>query len=422
MKRQRHNQVQRLSTPFCVLSLIAMMAFYQSNAIAQSSVREIDSPAGASSGEPNLFTAPDGRVFLSWIEAVANGGHALRFAIRESGKWSSPLSVIESGNLLANWADFPSLTMTADGSLVAHWLVKAPADRHAYDINIARSTDGGKTWSKPFTPHRDNTATEHGFVSMLPLRGARVGALWLDGRQFAKAASNNGHDGHGPSTNEMTLRWAAIDKTGEFSEEAVLDARVCDCCQTSAALTSEGPAVVYRDRSTEEVRDISIIRLVKGRWTEPRSIHADGWTIEGCPVNGPSIAADGKRVAVSWFTAAKASQRVNVAFSADAGASFGQPVQVDEGSPVGRVQVQLLGDGSALVCWLERTAKGGEIKVRRVRHDGSRDQALTVAVAGVARATGFPRMTRAGEEIIFAWTDASSPSHVRLASLSLRDK
>jgi hypothetical protein len=170
------------------------------------------------------------------------------------------------------------------------------------------------------------------------------------------------------------------------------------------------------------VRDISIIRLVKGRWTEPRSIHADGWTIEGCPVNGPSIAADGKRVAVSWFTAAKASQRVNVAFSADAGASFGQPVQVDEGSPVGRVQVQLLGDGSALVCWLERTAKGGEIKVRRVRPDGSRDQALTVAVAGVARATGFPRMTRAGEEIIFAWTDASSPSHVRLASLSLRDK
>jgi hypothetical protein len=413
--------VRRPSTILCALSLVAMIAFNQRNAIAQSTVRDIDSPAGPSSGEPNLFTAPDGRVFLSWIEAMANGGHAIRFAIREGDKWSNPRAIIEAGNLLVNWADFPSLILAADGSLVAHWLVKAASESHAYNINISRSTDGGKTWSKPFVPHRDNTATEHGFVSMLPLGGARVGAVWLDGRQFAKPA-NDEHAGHSPSSNEMTLRWAAIGKNGELTEEAPIDQRVCDCCQTSAALTSEGPVVVYRDRSSEEIRDISIIRLVKGRWTEPRTIHNDGWHIEGCPVNGPSIAADGKRVAVSWFTAARDSQRVNIAFSTDAGASFGQPVQVDEGSPVGRVEVQMLGDGSALVCWLERTAKGGEIKARRVRPDGSRDQALTIAVAGVARATGFPRMTRAGDEIIFAWTDASSPSRVRVATLSLRGK
>ncbi len=28
---------------------------------------------------------------------------------------------------------------------------------------------GGKTWSKPIVPHLDNTQTEHGFVSLIPL-------------------------------------------------------------------------------------------------------------------------------------------------------------------------------------------------------------------------------------------------------------
>ncbi|HSB08810.1 MAG TPA: sialidase family protein [Blastocatellia bacterium] len=412
--------MRKLSTTLGALSLVAMMAFDQGKTVAQSTVREIDSPAGPSSGEPNLFTAPDGRVFLSWIEAVANGRHSLRFSIRDGQRWSEPRTISEGSDWSVNWANFPSLIVAADGSLVAHWLVKAGSDSHASYINIARSTDQGKTWGKPFMPHRDNTTTEHGFVSMLPLGRAEVGALWLDGRQFGKASKANEHSAHPPSSNEMTLRWAVIGKNGELAEEALLDARVCDCCQTSAALTSEGPVVVYRDRSPEEVRDISIIRLVKGRWTEPRTVHADGWHIQGCPVNGPSIAADGRRVAVSWFTAARDSQRVNIAFSTDAGASFAQPVKVDEGSPVGRVDVRMLGDGSALVCWLERTSKGGEIKARRVRADGSRDQSRGIAVADVARATGFPRMTRAGDDVIFAWTDSSSPSRVRVSTLSLR--
>jgi hypothetical protein len=73
----------------------------------------------------------------------------------------------------------------------------------------------------------------------------------------------------------------------------------------------------------------------------------------------------------------------------------------------------MLTDGSALVVWLERAAKGGEIKARRVRPDGSRDQAITVAESNVARASGFPQMVRAGDEIIFAWTDPGTPSRVR---------
>jgi hypothetical protein len=177
--------------------------------------------------------------------------------------------------------------------------------------------------------------------------------------------------------------------------------------------------VVYRDRSADEVRDIGAARFVGGRWTEPTLVHRDGWKIEGCPVNGPSIAADGRRVAVAWYTAAGDTPRVRVAFSSDAAAQFGAPVEVDDGKPMGRVDVALLADGSALVSWLERTADGGEVRARRVYADGRRGQAVTIAKTSVERASGFPHLVRSGDRIVFAWTEASKPSAVRTATLTV---
>jgi hypothetical protein len=132
-------------------------------------------------------------------------------------------------------------------------------------------------------------------------------------------------------------------------------------------------------------------------------------------VNGPAVAADGRRVAIAWFTAPNETPRVKLAFSNDAGATFGRPIQVDDASSAGRPDVLMLQDGSALVSWLERTAKGAEIRVRRVRPDGSRDQSLAVAESNALRPTGFPQLARAGNEVIFAWTQPGSPSSVQVA-------
>src|SRR5262245_17296795 len=116
------------------------------NSIAQEPrsfvVRHIESPAAVGSGEPNLFVSGD-RVFLSWIEPARTKGHALRFSMREREKWSEPRTIADGANWFVNWADFPSLVALPDESLVAHWLVKNGEGAHGYDINIARSTDGG---------------------------------------------------------------------------------------------------------------------------------------------------------------------------------------------------------------------------------------------------------------------------------------
>lgn len=373
--------------------------------------REIASPAGPGAMAPNLRAGADGRVYLSWVEPGAAKLSILRFSVLEGDRWSAPRDVATGDDWFVNWADFPSVVPLESGALVAHWLVKNGEGTFAYSVHTARSVDGGRTWRRPVVPHRDATQTEHGFVSLVPWDGDRVATVWLDGRQFEK-----GHD-HAAATEEMTLRFAAVGPDGKLTAEALVDPRVCECCQTSAARTSEGLVVVYRDRSAEEIRDIGVARFVGGRWTEPALVHRDGWKIEGCPVNGPSIAADGRRVAVAWYTAAGDTPRVRVSFSSDAAARFGAPVEVDDGKPMGRVDVALLADGSAVVSWLERLAEGGEIRARRVYSDGRRGQAITIAKTSVERASGFPHMAHTGNRIVFAWTVAGKPPAVHTAIL-----
>ncbi len=378
-------------------------------------VHDAESPAGPDSREPELNATADGRVILSWVEKVGEKRYALRFAERAAAAgWSEPRTVAAGDNWFVNWADFPSVIATADGGLAAHWLVKSGPGTYAYDVNISRSKDGGKTWGRPVVPHTDRTQTEHGFVSLLPLADGRLGAVWVDGR--ATKDVKEGHDEKAPLPVSMALRYAAIGADGRLSDEAVLDERICECCQTSAALTSEGAVAVYRDRSADEVRDIYFVRQQGGRWSEPRAIHADGWRINGCPVNGPSVAADGRRVAVAWFTGAGDTPRVQVAFSEDAGANFGGPVEVDDGEPLGRVDVVMLHDGSALVCWMSGGSEGGANKVRRVSPDGALGPVSVIALSDVSRSSGFPRMARLGGATYFAWTQFGKPSLVRTAS------
>jgi hypothetical protein len=381
-------------------------------------VHEVKSPAGIESREPELFTIPDNRVILSWVEKAGEKRYALRFAARDAAGWSEARTAAQGENWFINWADFPSVVALPGGSLASHRLVKSGSGAYAYDVQVSLSKDGGKSWGAPVVPHSDKTLTEHGFVSLIPLADGRVGAAWLDGRNLKDV--KEGEEEKGPLPVSMTLRYATIDAGGRVSDEALLDERVCECCQTSAALTSEGPVVVYRDRSETEVRDIYIVRRQGDGWSAPRPVYADNWEINGCPVNGPSVAADGRRVAVAWFTEASGEPRVKVAFSEDAGATFGGPVQVDDGDAMGRVDVLVLPDGSALVCWMSGTAEGGAIKARRVRPDGALGPVSVITRTDISRSSGFPRMARLGEDIYFAWTEFSKPARVRMAMAKLQ--
>jgi hypothetical protein len=397
--------------PLCLPLIFSSPAMHREH--EPNFTREIPVPAAAGSAEPNLSMGADGHVYMSWIEPGADSSHVLRFARLDANRFGAAQTIAQGkkGEWFVNWADFPSIIAVSDKRLFAHWLQRTGTSRYAYGVRIVRSDDGGKTWSAPVTPHRDASESEHGFVSMFR-HGNLLGVVWLDGRRHA-AAKNEAEA-------EMTLQYTTLNARGELGTEIEIDDRVCDCCQTSAALTARGPIVAFRDRSADEVRDIAVSRYEKGRWTASRPVHRDNWVIAACPVNGPSIAARNNSVAVAWFTAANGQPRVNVAFSRNAGDNFTAPVRVDDGNPAGRVDVQYLGDHSALVSWIERTADRAQVRARRIYSNGRRGESMIVATSSAERASGFPHMVVRGRDVVYAWTEAGRPSQVKAALIPLR--
>jgi hypothetical protein len=356
---------------------------------------------GEAAGMPWLVSLRSGGVAMSWTR-TENGTPRLEYARYEDGSWSVPEVIAEQQEgeeWFVNWADFPSLVELEDGRLSAHYLVSSGENIFAYDVHI-RQTDEEGGWQQPMVPHTDGTQTEHGFVSLLPVQDDEVMAIWLDGRN-----TSGGHYGHGGGP--MTLRSAVLGTDG-LSREFELDSAVCDCCQTSAVrLPGGGALAVYRDRTPDEIRDISFVRFRNGTWEEPRVLHHDGWEIFGCPVNGPAIDAIGENVAVAWFTQPGDAARVKVVFSGDSGDNWSAPVIADTGYPLGRVDILMLDEQRALLSWISQESRDANIMVRIINRDGSAEPPVSVTsdpnLAG--RAAGFPRMAKyRDDDVLIAWT------------------
>lgn len=373
----------------------------------------VDNPALEGSRYPHL-AAGGGQLVMSWLQALPQGGFALQHARWRDGSWAPAATVARGDDWFVNWADFPSVVPLTGATLAAHWLQQKTGSVYSYDVRMAVSADGGASWSAPMSPHDDDTPTEHGFVTLFEAdRG--IEAVWLDGRH-----TGGGHDHEGAASGAMTLRTTTLGPNGlRVGPDLEVDARVCDCCQTDAALSADGPVVVYRDRSAHEVRDIAVLRRIGDRWSEPVQVHEDGWKIDACPVNGPAIDAHGRTVAVAWFTAPDV-PRVRLAFSQDAGRTFARPIEVARGDVTGRVDVVLLDDGRAVVSWLQSAEGGAEIRAQPFDGRGAAGVPVVIAASSVQRASGFPQMVRAGEGLLFAWTDAAGPAQVRTAYATLR--
>ena len=348
-----------------------------------------------SNAQPNLVSS-NGSLTLSWISSKEENKAFLNYSQYKKGRWIKPQVIASGSDWFVNWADFPAHAINQDLIITSH-LKKSASGTYTYDVILNLQKLSGEKIRENFLLNTDGVKAEHGFVSIMANNEKGFFITWLDGRNTIEKKLEGDHK-------PMTIRFAEITDKGDVIKESELDASTCDCCQTSIAITNDGPIVVYRDRSEEEVRDIYIVKNINGTWEKPNAVHDDGWIINGCPVNGPKVAVNSKNLAVSWFTVSNNHPLVNVSFSKNNGNSFGAPLKVNDHDAIGRVDVAFLNDEEVIVSYMEVDDIGTYLRIKKVSFDGKISEPITISKIDGGRNTGVPQLEIIDSEIFIVWT------------------
>ena len=358
----------------------------------------VKTPTNKNSLAPNLCSFGN-HFALSWIERNKDGEAKLQMATWNGSEFDEIRLIAKSKGMFANWADIPSLVKAPSGDLYAHWLNRIGNETYAYGIQIERSIDHGKSWQSLGWLHNDTSATEHGFVSLIP-EDRHVRAFWLDGRQMKKP------------TGKMMLRTAILDGN-KIKSEHMVDDDVCTCCPTAAIQLPSGSAVVYRDRLPQEIRDISLVHLKNDGWSKPSRIQKDNWVMPGCPVNGPSIATNGNIIAVSRFTVIKNKAKIILKLFKDGQVKSGKEIILDENVPVGRC-VTVCSKDSVYNIWIGVDKNQSVLRMAEVSLFGKIKRKMTLVPIDEDRSSGMPRAIFINNYLWVSWTDSNQ---VRLGRL-----
>ncbi|CAM2007409.1 sialidase family protein [Acanthopleuribacter pedis] len=385
-----------------IMILMALFLFLGAPVMAGSKPSERQSgqvsavPFNASSeARVPFFSRHGDERLMSWAEKHAQGG-TLFFAKwdHEKRQFGPPVQGPKRDMMLVNWADYPRLQ---PGPKFWVWVWPefiSMKHQYAYGLRFARSFDQGRTWSESQWLHEDQAPVEHGFVSMATLADGRIAAIWLDGRAMpAQPKEGGGHEHHAEEHGDMQLRFRIIGKQ-TLSPEQLWDDRTCECCGTDLVRLENGDLVAaYRNRDKNEIRDIHFIRYRAGIAEKMTAAFNEQWNIQGCPVNGPALAAHGNRIATAWFSG-KDDGTIGVAMSDNSGTSW-HKIHTGEKNQSGRTDLLFTQDG-LWASWVQETESGLRLWVRPFEGRAKQTQTHLLPHWDIpfpgGRGSGFPQI------------------------------
>jgi hypothetical protein len=353
--------------------------------------------------------APDGRLWLVGLDA---GNRMFVQSTDQSAgaaatvQWSPPQR-LDTGTdaISADGENRPKLAFGPQGWVVISY-TQPLSKPFTGMIRMLRSTDGGKTFSAPFTVHADRQEITHRFESIAFDAKGVLHSLWIDKRDLElapKASKKSGYVGAAIYRNESR------DGGASFGPDIKLADHSCECCRIAVTPGHDGvPRAMWRHVFGADVRDHGFAPVSAAGDGHVMRSSMDEWHINGCPHHGPglALAADNGFHAV-WFGARREGSQdvsaVRYAHLEPDGSPRPGTVRRLPDDRAEHADVLAHGDRVAIV-W--RSVDGGRSQLRAWL---SADNGQTFRLEELGSVSGdndHPRLAQAGGRMVAVWRNA----------------
>jgi hypothetical protein len=388
---------------------------------------------GRSNANPSI-AARDEVVAVAWSASTSNSTDVYAAVSRDAGRTFGPPVRVNDipGDARINSELPPRVALVPKSGgipeLVVVWSTRREKGTR---LQSARSTDAGATFSAAVAVPGTAGPGSRGWQSAAVDSAGNVLVMWLDHRDVPPDAAAHHHGGSPASpapkaSGDAPTARAAFSKL-YFASLADRDAQaitggVCYCCKTSLVASGSNVYGVWRHVYPGSVRDIAFTMSRDGgrSFTAPVRVSEDGWGIDGCPENGPTVAVDEKRnVHVAWVAPpdGKSDTPLGLFYTASAdGAPFGKRVAMPTNGPAAHAELATAGDGSLVVVWDEIGAGAKRhVAVARIRPGGGSVDVERLWTDGTIEG-GWPVVATAGKKTVVGWVSGSGTSSAIVVS------
>lgn len=340
------------------------------------------------------FFMEDGRLLLSWTA----GGVVSVSQSNDQGKtFSVPVKIAEHGKSLDTGGDArPQIVSDSKGNVFIAYAFFKDSKWNA-QINTARSTDRGVTFSNPEALIKNGSSER--FPSVLMRPDGSIFIAWVDKRLVADA-KKAGQQRLGGS-----IAYSFSNDAGNtFSPEKIANESSCECCRIGASLEPQGGVgIIYRAIFPGGIRDHATQIITPASADNIRRISRDEWKTDACPHHGPSIAISSTgKMHVAWFTQGSARTGVFYASSSNQGETYLRPQRIGaENANVSRPYLLAI-DQSIWLVWKEFDGIKTSIYLKQSQDDGKNWSNPRV----ITSTTGYsdhPLLVSQGKEAYLSW-------------------